>query len=653
MNIDDAKTALPFPALLNQLGIPAPDRDKFEMRCPLHHEEHGESFSVERKNGTWLWNCFGKCNRGGDEITFIEVHKSVPRDDAIKLYLEMASGNGAIGLTKSDLFPEKRWHGQRCNGPVINPGCVASSPASSPALSRAPTPSSDFDWQRCVAAVDKKEIERLLKLRGYSPEFCWWLKENNLLGIVDSHFAFPVGSNGRITGAHVRLRDGWRYTPTGTKTQPLVIGELHNGDAVHVFESQWDAFAFMDVSGERSGVIVTRGANNGGLIADLIPNGSTAYLWTQNDRAGEQWQAKICDVAIATVKRVRIPEQHKDLNDWTRKGGATVDNLLAAILDAETLCALPAIQDAATFLAQPIELPQQVLEGVLHRGGKMVAAGASKTFKTWFLIDLAASVATGAVWFNGYPTKKGAVLFVNFELPEPFFWHRVRTVADERQLAIETGMLHVWNLRGHILDWAKLQQQIQSDTYVLIILDPIYKLLLGRDENRAGDIASLLNELEVLAVRSGAAVAFGAHYSKGNQAQKESIDRIGGSGVFGRDPDTILNFTRHEEEDCFTVEMTLRNHPPQNPFVVRWEYPLFVVDSVLDPNRLKQAGGRPRLATQAQILDLLDEKPLKAVEWQKLAREEFGIASSTFYSIKNELQEHGRVESIGGAFRKT
>ena len=67
---------------------------------------------------------------------------------------------------------------------------------------------------------------------------------------------------------------------------------------------------------------------------------------------------------------------------------------------------------------------------------------------------------------------------------------------------------------------------------MLIILDPSYKLLHGRDENKAGDIAALLDEFEVLAVKTGAAVAFGAHYSKGNQAQKESIDRVGGSGVF-------------------------------------------------------------------------------------------------------------------------
>jgi hypothetical protein len=398
--------------------------------------------------------------------------------------------------------------------------------------------------------------------------------------------------------------------------------------------------------------------------------GADVIIIADKDQAGRGHAQLVASKIHSAAKFVRVIEPPdvnkksvKDAADYFAAGGdadqlvALADNATewtpAAGQETATENALPVIQDAAMELAKPHDLPPDVIEGIVHLGGKMILGGASKTFKTWSLIDLAASVATGAVWFNGYATKKGAVLLVNFELPEPFFWNRVRTVCDERQLTIEPGMLHVWNLRGHILDWAKLQQQIQSGTYVLIILDPIYKLLLGRDENRAGDIASLLNELEMLAVRSGAAVAFGAHYSKGNQAQKESIDRIGGSGVFGRDPDTILNFTRHEEQDCFTVEMTLRNHPPQNPFVVRWEYPLFVVDSLLDPNRLKQAGGRPRLATQTQILDLLDEKPLKAVEWQKRAREEFGIASSTFWETKRELQESGRIQSAAGLFNKT
>jgi len=609
-------------------------------------EEFAEKFEGARRNGAgFVALCPGHDDRtpslsisqGADGNFLVHCHRGCETEATLR----------ARGLTMKDLFAEKAQRRQRHDRHVLNPGCAVR-----PAAKKTTEAVTAFDWQACVTAVHQKQIARLSKLRGFSPELCQDLKQSSVLGIWNNHFAFPVHVHGKLVGAHVRLKEKWCYTPDGTKTRPLVIGELHEGDTVHVFESQWDAFAFMDLSGERSNLFITRGSGNGALAAE-IPKGCTIYRWTQNDEAGEKWQEAVCrNAAIGcVVKAAQIAAPHKDLNDWLR-AGATTDDLLATIKKAEPLCALPAIQDAATVLVRPLVLPPDVIEGVAHLGGKVVLGGASKSYKTWLLADLGASVATGAEWFNGYPTKKGRVLFVNFELPEPFFWNRIRTICDERQFTIEPDMLHVWNLRGHILHWAKLQQQIQADTYVLIILDPIYKLLLGRDENRAGDIASLLNELEMIAVRTGAAVVFGAHYSKGNQAQKESIDRIGGSGVFGRDPDTILNFTRHEEQDCFTVEMTLRNHPPQDPFVVRWEYPSFIVDSLLDPNRLKQAGGRPRLATQTQILDLLDETPLKAVEWQRRAREEFGIAPSTFYSMKRDLQERGLIQSIAGVFSK-
>src|SRR4029434_9235113 len=92
----------------------------------------------------------------------------------------------------------------------------------------------------------------------------------------------------------------------------------------------------MDVSRERSGVIITRGASNGALVADLIPPGSTVYVWTQNDAAGEKWQKDICGNTKATVKGARIREQFKDVNDWTRAGG-TVKDLLDTIVKAETV----------------------------------------------------------------------------------------------------------------------------------------------------------------------------------------------------------------------------------------------------------------------------------------------------------------------------
>src|SRR5262249_53585597 len=123
---------------------------------------------------------------------------------------------------------------------------------------------------------------------------------------------------------------------------PLVIGELATGKPIHAFESQWDAFAFMDKSGERDGIIITRGARNGKLVNGLVPAGSTVFAWKQNDevnlqngkRAGDGWLKDVTTHAGATVLCPKIPEQFKDLNDWTR-AGATSDDLRDVMVEAK------------------------------------------------------------------------------------------------------------------------------------------------------------------------------------------------------------------------------------------------------------------------------------------------------------------------------
>jgi len=145
-----------------------------------------------------------------------------------------------------------------------------------------------LDWESCVAAFTAKHVERLSEWRGYSREFSEWLRSQKLVGLCQGCLAFPVHDHARnAVVAHCRSKDGsWFYSPKGTKTAPLIIGELVPGDPVHCFESQWDAFAFMEVSGERSGVIITRGASNGAIVADVIPKDSTVYAWPQNDAPG-------------------------------------------------------------------------------------------------------------------------------------------------------------------------------------------------------------------------------------------------------------------------------------------------------------------------------------------------------------------------------
>lgn len=280
---------------------------------------------------------------------------------------------------------------------------------------------------------------------------------------------------------------------------------------------------------------------------------------------------------------------------------------------------LPAIVDAAAFTAAPHPEPPQIVHGVMHRGSKAVYGGPSKAFKSWTLLDLCLAVSTGGDWM-GFPTTPGLVLYVNFELQAFAVHRRLRAIAEDRGCEIP-DTLRLWNLRGFGRPLSQLlpelKRQIKGEGYALIVPDPIYKTLGGRNENDAGDIGELCGELEAVAVDTGAGVAFGAHFAKGNAAGKEAIDRVAGSGVWARDPDAIVTATAHETEGAFAVEMTLRNFPPQPPFVIRWQYPRMTRDANLDPAALRQPRRVVATAPRATVqelgevaLRLVKEKPL-------------------------------------------
>jgi hypothetical protein len=311
---------------------------------------------------------------------------------------------------------------------------------------------------------------------------------------------------------------------------------------------------------------------------------------------------------------------------------------------------LPPIEDGAERISKAIDLPEDVIKGVLHRGAKMVLGGTSKSFKTWTLLELSVSVATGTSWLGQFETNRGRVLYINLELPAPWLFKRLQTICDECQVTLAEDDLRVWNLRGHAADITQLAPSllrgIGRARYALIVLDPIYKLLGARDENKAGDIAVLLNEIEKIAVKTGAAIVFGAHYSKGNQAAKEAIDRIGGSGVFARDPDSMLNFTRHEENDCFTVDATLRNHAPIQPFVVRWKFPLMCAELCLNPEKLKRPGA-PKIYREEKLLELIDQ-PLSATEIVKLAYDEMDFPRRRVFEMLDKLVSDGKLKKHPG-----
>src|SRR5512136_1309717 len=251
--------------------------------------------------------------------------------------------------------------------------------------------------------------------------------------------------------------------------------------------------------------------------------------------------------------------------------------------------------------------PPQIIDGILHQGCKMILAGTSKSNKSWCLLDLAMSVASGQSWW-GRRCIKTPVVYINFELHRWALAQRLNALCGARPECKGLGdSLALWNLRGRNADLTllrpKLEEQLARHRFGLIILDPAYKLLGDRDENANGEIAGLMNEFEALARSSGAAVVVAHHFAKGDSSAKSAIDRMSGAGAWARDPDSLMILTPHEEPDCFTVTSILRNLPQVPEFVVAWEYPLMRVANDLNPDALRRPQSKNKVCTDKEFMD--------------------------------------------------
>lgn len=298
--------------------------------------------------------------------------------------------------------------------------------------------------------------------------------------------------------------------------------------------------------------------------------------------------------------------------------------------------------------------PPLLIAGVLYCGGTMLLSGPSKSHKTFSALDAAIAIAGGADWL-GFPTEKSPVLYLNLELQDFATEDRIAKICSARgeQPPID---LHVWNLRGRTVTLdqltVRLPKMIQKTGARVVCIDPHYKVSAVSDmeENSNDAQGKLLTLMEGLCCRNNAALILTHHFAKGDASAKNAIDRASGGGVFARWGDVMLTFTPHEEDDAMTVEMSLRNFKPVEPFVVRWEYPRWTRDKALDPTSLKNSKQR-RAPNERHppdhALRALGDRMLTYAEWLDAS----GMKESTFRRKREELMNARKVHIQSGLYR--
>lgn len=231
-----------------------------------------------------------------------------------------------------------------------------------------------------------------------------------------------------------------------------------------------------------------------------------------------------------------------DWDEWEEWYAEATDDLPDAVSLASALEDLPPLKPA-------------LIDGMLRVGHKMLLSGPSKAGKSFALIALCIELARGGSWL-GFTCRKSHVMYVNLELDGDSCLNRfadmMGAVHAERDCATN---IDVWNLRGKTEPMAKLLPKLVRRCLKLgvevVVIDPIYKVQTG-DENSAGDMAAFANLFDALCDQASVSVIYCHHHSKGFQGGKRAIDRASGSGVFGRDPDAIIDMVELEVDSSMT-----------------------------------------------------------------------------------------------------
>ena len=318
---------------------------------------------------------------------------------------------------------------------------------------------------------------------------------------------------------------------------------------------------------------------------------------------------------------------------------------------------LPAFTLLGEALENPPKLPDELIKGVLRCGHKMLISGSSKAGKSFLLMELAVALAEGIKWL-GFECKKSKVIYVNLEIDPASCINRFSEIY--KGLGIKPKFpndIYVWNLRGHAVPLdklvPKLLRRVSSQHFDAVIIDPIYKVITG-DENNASEMGQFCNQFDKICQVSGCSTIYCHHHSKGAQGFKKAMDRASGSGVFARDPDAQLDMIQLETSEEFLnvnadntnstawrLECSLREFPNFKPRNFWFEYPIHRVDEQGILGGLYSEGDpKSNLA-----------KSCKRKQTPELRKEEFDRAFDINVSIDGTCPASAIAEYLGIAER--
>ena len=299
----------------------------YMYKCPLHHERKGYSFAVYDDH----WQCFGKCNRSGDAIAWLQEYHHLTFRDACER------------LTSGDLPQIRRI--ERPEPPEI--------------IMRSEPP--DAEWQQAAKQV---AITAMHTLWGKAGRRAWHYLEtvrglteqtiiNAGLGYIPGHYTewkrvaglnvpcgitIPWYADRMIWGIKVRRSAGqqrYQQVAGGNISGSLYLADtIQPGLPILLTEGEFDALIAQQVGeGLISAAAIGSTANtniNPRWYAKFI-SAPSILLLMDNDEAGHRAETQLSALSQAT-RRVCVPHG-KDLNElYSLSGHRAANNWICNVI---------------------------------------------------------------------------------------------------------------------------------------------------------------------------------------------------------------------------------------------------------------------------------------------------------------------------------
>jgi len=431
--------------------------------------------------------------------------------------------------------------------------------------------------------------------------------------------------------------------------------ELGDDEFVFVAEGEKDIDALRSVG--LLAVTSAHGAKSASKSDWTVLCGRDVIVIPDNDDAGRAYAADVAALLTplgCTVRVVNLPglPDKGDFSDWIGADGPMGDKgddeireaVLSLADNAEPLtpqgsmspgeagqaeanhatsplAVRPSLMTVSELLAGFPTQREPVIDGLIRRGEVANLVSGPKMNKSWLLMHVALSIATGQSVL-GFSTRRGRVLLLDYELSPGTLAKRLHAVMDAMGLsADEIGdRLAIESLRGRQLDINALGPYfaaVEPGAFDCVILDPLYRTYPSdlTDENSNVGLARLYGTLQRYAEMMNAAVIVCHHSGKGDQSGRGVTDVGAGGGSQSRAADAHLIIRPHAVDGCAVLSGVVRSFPPFADVAMRWDYPTWALAPDLDPADLRRPPKRASTKDKEPKPTPEPPKPVFDVAW--------------------------------------